>query len=114
MHEKIDFKEMDTRLNEFLEKRNISEDLVNVHVFKQMWGSTCLGYGGIGGCAMTTAYTFILHDTKNNYVEVYPGSASRLGYSIEEPTDIFWEDVTKRNIKPNYIPLDEYGKVNIA
>ena len=28
--------------------------------FEQTWSSTALGFGGIGGCAMTTANTYVL------------------------------------------------------
>lgn len=35
---------------------------VEVLLFPQTWGSTALGYGGMGGAAVTTAYTVIVHD----------------------------------------------------
>ena len=48
---------------------NIQDELIqnNIHypefevisVFSQTWGSTALGFGGIGGQAITSAYTTI-------------------------------------------------------
>lgn len=40
--------------------RRPTEDEVEVIMFEQMWGSTALGYGGIGGQAGTAAYTVIV------------------------------------------------------
>lgn len=36
------------------------DDELNVTMFRQTWGSTALGYGGIGGAAMTNAYTVVV------------------------------------------------------
>ncbi len=33
---------------------------ISVYHFPQMWGSTALGFGGIGGAAMTEAYTTVV------------------------------------------------------
>ena len=30
-----------------------------IHIFEQVWGSTALGFGGIGGQAMTAANTWV-------------------------------------------------------
>ena len=31
----------------------------DIYIFQQIWGSTALGFGGIGGQAMTSAYTYV-------------------------------------------------------
>jgi len=49
-----------------------------VTMFAQTWGSTALGFGGIGGAAMTPAYTVIL--SRGNNYNVYFGG--RHAYSI--------------------------------
>lgn len=33
---------------------------LEIYHFPQTWGSTALGFGGIGGAAMTTAYTTVI------------------------------------------------------
>lgn len=52
---------------------------VEVSMFEETWGSTALGYGGIGGSAMTNAYTVIV--TCYPYHCVYFG-CGRLAYRI--------------------------------
>lgn len=42
--------------------RRPHDDDVEVIMFVQSWGSTALGYGGIGGAAVTSAYTIIVSD----------------------------------------------------
>ena len=45
-----------------LDYSNKSHPTVNdfeLHTFEQTWGSTALGFGGIGGQAMTTARTYV-------------------------------------------------------
>lgn len=40
--------------------RRPREDDVDIYHFSQTWGSTALGFGGIGGAAMTKAYTTVI------------------------------------------------------
>lgn len=56
------------------------EDDVEVLMFPQTWGSTALGYGGMGGASVTSAYTVIVHD-HNTYC-VYFGEGE-LAYQIK-------------------------------
>lgn len=46
-----------------------------VAMFPQLWGSTALGFGGIGGAAMTRAYTVVvrLSDASGSSIGVYWG-----------------------------------------
>ena len=38
---------------------NPTLDDFEIHVFEQTWGSTALGFGGVGGQAMTSATTYV-------------------------------------------------------
>lgn len=69
-------------------------DEVNVTLFNQTWGSTALGYDGIGGSAMTDAYTVIVE--LNGVFCVYFGSG-RLAYKIDigKLTDVSYEEFCK-------------------
>ncbi|KVP75332.1 hypothetical protein WJ96_06110 [Burkholderia ubonensis] len=49
-------------------------------MFAQTWGSTALGFGGIGGAAMTPAYTVIVAGP-NGHLAVY--WAGRFAYLID-------------------------------
>lgn len=69
-----------------------------LYTFNQLWGSTALGFGGIGGQAMTTArtYVFIPYDTNEQFVHVYFGS--RWAYSVPY-TESLWEDVKNQRME---------------
>jgi hypothetical protein len=76
-------------------------DEVFVILFHQTWGSTALGYGGMGGASMTTAYTVIIHN-KIEYCVYFGGG--RLAYKFnmntapKEQNDMFMSWIDKRNM----------------
>lgn len=76
-------------------------DEVNVTLFNQGWGSTALGYDGIGGAALTDAYTVIV-EFLGTYC-VYFG-CGRLAYKIDarqltnESWSHFCKDMDTRNM----------------
>lgn len=75
----------------------LSDNLL-VEVFPQLWSSTALGFGGIGGQAMTTAYTTIFYDSISfKAAAVY--FDSELAYIIDNPNKNFWADVSHHNMK---------------
>lgn len=39
--------------------RRVTADDFELHTFEQIWGSTALGFGGIGGQVMTSANTYV-------------------------------------------------------
>lgn len=67
-----------------------------IDVFSQTWGSTALGFDGIGGCAITSAYTTIILNNDLGYVGVFFGE--RMAYVIKHPNEKFVEDIKKRNM----------------
>ena len=70
-------------------------DEVEVVMFLQTWGSTALGFGGIGGAAMTSAYTVVVLGPAGDAVVYFAG---RLAYKIERPTEKFHADLSARNM----------------
>lgn len=74
-------------------RKHTDYDMQVVNMFPQTWGSTALGFGGIGGAAMTTAYTIILSSNLNGEYLVYFGP--QFAYKIIQPSDAFFEDITK-------------------
>ncbi len=62
------------------ERAKVEECLVTV--FPQVWGSTALGYGGIGGAAMSTAYTVVVESRIVAQRAVYFGRSGRLAYLV--------------------------------
>jgi len=69
-----------------------------VYVFPQLWGSTALGFGGIGGQAMTSAYTTVVEDFNSGWCGVFFGT--KLAYIIKNPNQMFFEDMQKNNMEP--------------
>ena len=76
------------RAKEEFERRPHSGE-VEVYHFPQVWGSTALGFGGIGGQAMTTAYTTVI--ISEDCAAVY--FAGRLAYKIQSPNEEFMCDL---------------------
>lgn len=74
---------------------------VNVTMFPQGWGSTALGYGGIGGSAMTPAYTVIVHGAASFCVYFGGGRlAYRLDYNkmSAEGRERLRQDIAEQNM----------------
>lgn len=65
-------------------------DLTVYNMFPQTWGSTALGFGGIGGQAITSAYVCVIGSNLVGDFAVYFGG--RLAYVINRPNEKFWED----------------------
>jgi hypothetical protein len=65
------------------ELRRPTVDEIEVVMFPQTWGSTALGYGGMGGSAMTPAYTVIV--SEGGVSCVYFG-CGRLAYRVGGPS----------------------------
>lgn len=65
--------------------------------FDQTWGSTALGFGGMGGQMMTTARTYII--VHNNRAYVYFGG--RYAYEVPYPFNkAFEDDMAKHSLAP--------------
>jgi len=79
-------------------KEDYNVDNIFCQVFPQLWGSTALGYNGIGGSAMTTADTIVIF-IENGPARVYFAS-NNLAYEIENPNTLFWKDIYNRNLRP--------------
>lgn len=68
-------------------------------IFPQTWGSTALGFGGIGGQAITTANTIVCIPLCNQKCHVYFGG--QYAYSAE-PGEKFMDDVLHERMEPVY------------
>lgn len=71
-------------------------DLTVYAMFPQTWGSTALGFGGIGGQAITSAYVCIIESNLVGQLAVYFGG--QLAYVIERPNEKFMEDVARQRM----------------
>ena len=76
---------------------------IEVETFPQTWGNTCTGFditedgkATIGGCAMTTEYTTVVHERRTETYLVFFGD--RACYTVHNPTKEFYEDLKERNL----------------
>ena len=76
---------------------------IEVETFPQTWGSTCTGFditedgkATVGGCAMTTEYTTVVHEKRTDFYLVFFGD--RPCYAVHNPTKEFYEDLKERRL----------------
>ena len=64
--------------------------------FDQTWASTALGFGGVGGAALTTerTYVFIPNSLEDEAFVFFGGTYA---YTANL-TDAFWEDIEKKDM----------------
>lgn len=85
----------------------------NVVMFPQEWSSTALGFGGIGGQALTSAYVCIVECQMTNEYAVYFGG--RHAYTIKDPNQKFNEDIANQRMadvsaRGRYSAVEEKGE----
>ena len=87
-------KDKDARITR---KRKHSEyDLTVVAMFPQVWGSTALGFGGVGGQAITAAYTIVIESGHGYGYCVY--FSGRFAYRIEKPNSAFHGEMLEKRM----------------
>ena len=77
-----------------LTRRPTEHDIDSVEQFQQTWGSTALGFGGIGGASMTTATTTIIR--YRNWIVVYFGG--RFAYKVQNPSRQMLDDIRNQSM----------------
>lgn len=83
------------------------EELCEIDVFTQTWGSTALGFGGLGGQAITSAYTVIVQGPNGDCCVYFSG---RLAYHIKRPNNVFYEDKHQRKMREVAGARSRYNK----
>jgi hypothetical protein len=83
-------------------------DEVEIEIWMQTWGSTALGFGGIGGQCITSAYTFLAWDKYRQNCLVY--FAGRFAYQVKNVNDAFRKAYTERRMPS----IREASKLEIA
>ena len=77
------------------EERRPRIDSVDVVMFPQTWGSTALGFGGVGGQAITTAYTVVVYGPMGDACVYFGG---RFAYHIARHNATFQDHFMQRNM----------------
>lgn len=82
---------------DYKEKEYPTLDDFELYTFEQIWGSTALGFGGVGGQAMTTARTYVFVPANCNQ-KCFVYFAGRFAYAVNY-SQIFMDDVLKGNVE---------------
>ncbi len=83
---------------DFVDRHRATVDDFELYTFKQVWGSTALGFGGIGGQAMTEARTYVfIPQIENQKCIIYFGG--RFAYKADY-CDAFVDDMKKHQLEP--------------
>ena len=90
-------------------RRPTTRDFGVYNFFDQTWGSTSLGHGGMGGAAVTTAYTVILYCMSTQEFLVYFGGS--YCYTIKGRNEAFLEDCKNRCVAGKREAKTKYGIV---
>ena len=65
-------------------------------MFSQWWGSTATAFNGIGGQAMTKAYTVVFHEENTDMYAVFIDN--KPCYLITKPNDNFYTDLKEHKL----------------
>ena len=91
----------------YSDNSNPTLDDFEIHVFDQTWGSTALGFGGIGGQMMTSATTYVFIPIGINQ-KCFVYFAGSFAYAVNY-NEKFMKDVLGCNVAAVY----ESGKYKI-
>lgn len=83
---------------DYKKQDRVSINDFELYTFDQVWGSTALGFGGVGGQAMTTARTYVLvpEDGVQNCFIYFAGK-----YAYEVPySDVLMADIQRQSMEP--------------
>ena len=91
-------------------RRHSFYDLTVYAMFVQTWSSTALGFGGIGGQAITSAYVCVIESNLVGQYAVYFGG--RLAYVIERPNPQFFTDIASQRMVDARLGKEFYERTN--
>ena len=72
---------------------------LDIHLWKQSWSDTSCGFGGIGGQAITRAYTLVFIDEYLHLGGAVVYHNFRFAGHVQRPNHRFFEDVQRRQIR---------------
>ena len=93
---------------DYARDRRISVDDFEIYIFEQTWGSTSLGFGGIGGQTITSENTYVFVPLNcDQKCFIYFGS--KFAYEVE------WSDVLMQDVLAHKVePVNKHRKYNAA
>lgn len=82
-------------INKDITHRRKKLEEFDIYDFDQTWASTALGFGGVGGSAITTARTYVL--IPYDHLEAYVYFGGRFAYKCDI-NDRFYEDLRQHKM----------------
>lgn len=110
-----DFMETVKGINEFFMEDNGKRiyTVADITCFTQTWSSTALGFGGLGGQALTPAVTTIVTvRLPNGGYRSYVFFDKHFAYYVNEQNEAFKEDINKKFMADVDDALTKYNAVN--
>lgn len=83
-------------VNDYISNKYNLSEVAQVFVFEQVWGSTSLGFDGIGGSTMTSAWTHVVSTYYGKHHVFFNG---RHAYTVDSANEKFMDDLMKQNMK---------------
>lgn len=94
-----------------LRREKIYSTDYDIIMFEQTWGSTALGFPGVGGSAMTEATTYVLIPKKEaDCAHVYFGS--QFAYKVNGLTQKFMDDLNNHFMASVMEASSRYGSLD--
>lgn len=97
-------KDWRNKVDDIKSKNKFLQPSFDVIVFAQIWGSICTafdvcddGMTVLSGQSMTKAYTVIIKETLTETYGIFVDG--KPCYMVDNPSDKFYEDLSKRNMK---------------
>lgn len=78
---------------------DVKVDDFEMHCFPQMWGSTALGFKGMGGQAMTEANTYVFVPLTCSFQNCLVYFSSRFAYAVPY-SQALMKDIQAQEMKP--------------
>lgn len=92
---------------DYSNNKNPTLDDFELYTFEQTWGSTALGFGGIGGQAITSARTYVFIPM-NCHQKCFVYFVGRFAYAVDY-SEKFMSDVLDCNVAS----ISESGKYKV-
>ena len=96
--------------DDILRREKVYSTDYDIVMFEQTWGSTALGFPGVGGSAMTEATTYVLIPKKEtDCAHVYFGS--QFAYKVNGLTQKFMDDLNNHSMASVMEASSRYGSL---
>lgn len=97
--------------DDIIRQEKIYDTDYTIHMFEQTWGSTALGFPGVGGSAMTEATTYVLIPKKENTDCAHVYFGSQFAYKVNGLTQAFMDDLNNHSMASVMEASSRYGSL---